>query len=178
MNRNSILTRQICKISGPSDQKLVIEKQGVPETILSDNGREFQNETTKNLYKEPNLEWKYSSPEHHETVGALKRVNQTLMNKIRKLSNLGHVNWASVFAKVIYAVNISFNRSIQMWPSFLQNKSFQNSLPNRNPIRSQSEFHLVIQTQKEMKILLIIKEKSIIKGEKKAKGDFMTGNLY
>ncbi|KRH92279.1 putative transposable element, partial [Pseudoloma neurophilia] len=97
-------------------KRLIIDKHGIPETILSDNGTEFQNQEMTKLCKELNIKAKFSSPEHHETVGAVERVNQTLMNKVRKLSKFGQIDWPSVLDAATYATNISFNRSIQTSP--------------------------------------------------------------
>lgn len=34
------------------------------------------------------MSWKYSSLYHHNTVGAVERANQSLMEKIRKLTEI------------------------------------------------------------------------------------------
>jgi G:T-mismatch repair DNA endonuclease (very short patch repair protein) len=49
-------------------------------------------------------------------VGAVERVNATLMNKIRKLSNFNENNLTEVLKRVTLAVNVSYNRSIGTSP--------------------------------------------------------------
>lgn len=96
-------------------------------------------------------------------------MNQPLMNKIRKLSNFGGGN-APILAKAIHAVNINFNRSIQKWPSFSQNSSFQHSLPTRNDILRRAGFPLLIQMQKGMIIFPFIRKNLFSKEKRKLKG--------
>ena len=69
-------------------KELIIEKHGIPNSILSDNGLEFKNEQVTKLCKDLNFTWEFSSPRHHETVGSVERANQTLVNILKSLHNL------------------------------------------------------------------------------------------
>ncbi|KRH93508.1 pol polyprotein [Pseudoloma neurophilia] len=157
-------------------KQLILEKHGIPVKILTDNGLEFQNALRKSLCTQNNVDWQFSSPDHHETVGAVERANQTLLNKIRKLSNFGGKDWESVLEAATHAVNISFNRSIQtspyiftkqMTPEFKKIKElglkvkeipFSESNHLRNTKRSAYE------------------EKHIVKGQKSCKNDYQIGD--
>lgn len=66
-----------------------IEKHGIPKKILADCGLEFENRILYSLYGQLNIEISYNSPYHHKTMRAVERANQSLMNKVRKLSNFG-----------------------------------------------------------------------------------------
>lgn len=90
--------------------RIAVSKNGTPKRILTDNGTEFSNAKMRQLRIDLNFERLFASPQHHETGGAVERVNKTLMNKIRKLSHFGQKDWSSVLQKATFAVNISYNR--------------------------------------------------------------------
>lgn len=56
------------------------------------------------------------SPYLHNTPGAVKRVIQTLMNKLRKLCDFGRFSLERCLEKATFAVKISFNGSINTSP--------------------------------------------------------------
>ena len=70
-------------------QELIINKHGIPTRILTDPGLEFNNKETKELAQNFNFRWEFSSPRHHETIGAVERANQTLFNILKRLTNFG-----------------------------------------------------------------------------------------
>lgn len=120
-------------------EELIIGKHGVPKTILSDCGLEFKNKHINELKMKYGFEWKYSSPEHHNTVGCVERVNQTLWIKLKKLTNYGETSWRSALEKATHAVNVSFNRAIGTSPfifKFARSPEFEiDKSFDREPIR-------------------------------------------
>ncbi|KAF9760999.1 Retrovirus-related Pol polyprotein from transposon [Nosema granulosis] len=52
-------------------EELIIQKHGIPKRILTDCGLEFKNTHISDLRIKYGIEWLHSSPEHHNTVGAL-----------------------------------------------------------------------------------------------------------
>jgi hypothetical protein len=101
-------------------EELILKKHGIPSTILTDNGLEFNNEHSRTLAQKYNIKWEYSSPRHHETVGAVERANQTLMRILKKLSNFGKMEWEDLLESATFAYNISFNRAINTSPYILK----------------------------------------------------------
>ncbi len=97
-------------------EKLVIKKHGSPEKLLTDHEKEFENSELSNLLKKYNIIKLWNSPGHHETLGALKRGNQTLFRKLKKISNYKIENCKKNLEKATYSYNISFNRAIQNSP--------------------------------------------------------------
>ncbi|WUR04295.1 endonuclease [Vairimorpha necatrix] len=106
-------------------QQLIIEKHGIPERILTDNGLEFINSDIKDLAEKNGIDWQYSSPEHHETVGAVERANQTLMKILNKITDFGRVSWKNKLPEATRCLNLSYNRSIGTSPFMLR----ENKLP-------------------------------------------------
>ena len=70
-------------------KEVIIDQHGTPESILTDNGLEFNKKTTKLIQEKCGIEWKYNSPGHHKTVGAVERANQTVFDKTGKICEFG-----------------------------------------------------------------------------------------
>lgn len=101
-------------------KRLIIEKHGIPLRILTDNGLEFNNNHVMAMARQYGISWEFSSPNHHQTVGAVERVNQTLMNKLKKLTEFGKLSWEKALSRATLGVNLSFNRSIGTAPYLLK----------------------------------------------------------
>lgn len=101
-------------------RRLIIQKHGTPARILSDQGLEFDNNRIRELSKEYGFEWILASPRHHETVGAVERVNQTFMNILKKITDFGREKWDNKIENATFAYNISFHRAINTSPYVLK----------------------------------------------------------
>lgn len=101
-------------------KKLILEKHGIPQTILTDNGKEFVNKFMNELSNKYQFTWKYSSPYHHKTMGCVERANQTIVGKLRKLCEFGKTSWKAKLEKATAAYNISFNRAINTSPLIMK----------------------------------------------------------
>ena len=70
----------------------IISRHGTPQTVVSDNGREFDGESLK-LLEDCYIEHRHSSPNHPQTNGFVERFNQTLRQALQK-SVKDHKDWA------------------------------------------------------------------------------------
>ncbi|KAI4291963.1 hypothetical protein PAPHI01_1237 [Pancytospora philotis] len=107
-------------------KSLIIDKHGAPQTILSDNGLEFNNSLLRQLLSDYNIQHVFCSPAHHETTGAVERVNQTLLNKLKKICDFGRKPWDIHLATATRGVNLSYSRAIFSSPYML----LQGKLPD------------------------------------------------
>lgn len=103
---------EICK----TIEQLIIEKHGVPKRILTDCGLEFNNQQITNLANKYGISWEFAYPFHHQTTGAVERVIQTLMNKIKKLCEFGKDRWSKYVEAGTLAVNLSYHRALGTSP--------------------------------------------------------------
>lgn len=62
-------------------KELLIEKNGIPKTIFTDNGKEFINSHIDILINEYRLNWQVNSPGHHKKWGWLKGKNKLCSTK-------------------------------------------------------------------------------------------------
>lgn len=101
---------------GKAIEELILRKHGTPKRILTDKGLEFDNKQVQKLTEEYGFEWAFSSPYHHQTVGAVERINQSLMNRLKMLTNFGREDWVRHVKSATLAVNLSYNRAIGCSP--------------------------------------------------------------
>ncbi|KAI4293215.1 hypothetical protein PAPHI01_2489 [Pancytospora philotis] len=88
-----------------------------PAEILCDNGREFVNQAFEEFCARKGIKVKHGAPYTPTTTGAIERFNQTLMSKIRKLSEFGRIAWSRVLQKAIDAYNICPSRATGVAPA-------------------------------------------------------------
>ena len=157
-------------------EELIIEKHGTPEKILTDQGTEFENSKIQELAKEYGIKWIFASPRHHETVGAVERANQTLMNILKKLSNFGETSWTAKLPKAVWAYNISMHRAINTSPYILK----YGKVPELQIDKELNQPEITIpksETQeKRDRHFQKYAEKSIEKGKKLIKYDLQAGD--
>ncbi|MGL4342012.1 MAG: DDE-type integrase/transposase/recombinase, partial [Lactococcus lactis] len=115
-----VLKNKTAEAVAEAIENLIIKKNGIPTKILTDNGLEFRNNIQKKLAERYGIEWIFNSPGHHETVGAVERVNKTFMDKLRKLTNFGKTKWETQVEAATLAVNYSYNRSIRTSPYMMK----------------------------------------------------------
>ena len=100
----------------------ITKEIGYPKEILSDNGLEFKNKEIKDWCQKNNIEIKHGSPYSPTTTGGIERWNQTLLNKLKKLSNFGELNWKECLEKATIGYNKSYHRAIDCAPLELLGK--------------------------------------------------------
>ncbi|MGL5707185.1 MAG: reverse transcriptase domain-containing protein, partial [Aeromonas sp.] len=111
-----ILERKTAEYTSLAIKKLILDKHGTPESILSDNGLEFCNSSISQICRTYGIDWITNSPGHHQTVGCVERTNQTLFNKLRKLCNYDIEQWEGKLKDAVFATNISFHRALGTSP--------------------------------------------------------------
>ena len=95
-----------------------IEKvHGVPKLIYCDNGTHFKGEFEKYL-ADRKIPQRFASSLHHQSVGAIERVNGTILNRIRSYTT--HTKdankWPLFVRDAVFAYNTSFHRGIGAAP--------------------------------------------------------------
>lgn len=60
---------------------------------LSDRGSEYKNETIEELFKLLNIQYKYSTAYHHQTLGAVERNHRSFNEYIRIYLSRGNPEW-------------------------------------------------------------------------------------
>ncbi|OMJ15111.1 Retrovirus-related Pol polyprotein from transposon [Smittium culicis] len=94
----------------------VIIKHGIPEIILSDNGRAFIADPIKRYCEGFNIKHSFSSPYHPETNGLVERFNRTLKSIIRSYINSKQTNWDENLSSIIFAYVSSTQSTTKISP--------------------------------------------------------------
>ena len=91
-------------------------KFGIPGTILSDQGRHFQNHLMQNIEKLIGYNHIFSTPYHPQTNGVVERFNSTFVTQIAKLHDEQYNNWDDYLQAVVFAYNSGIHRTTNYSP--------------------------------------------------------------
>ena len=94
----------------------IILNHGCPNTILSDNGREFNNTMVRLLCEKLRVNKKYSSPYRPQTNGLVERTNRTLIAIISKYVEENGVEWDECLNTIRFHYNIRPQESLGFSP--------------------------------------------------------------
>ena len=84
--------------------------------VISDQGREFVNQVSKDLFSITNTEHRISSAYHPQTNGLSERFNQTLQRALMKLVNNSQNNWDEKVDGILFAYSTSHQASSNVTP--------------------------------------------------------------
>lgn len=101
--------------------KNIILPFGIPRTILTDQGTEFNNTLATALSKLFGIEHKFATTNpRHEATGAVERSNRTCEDMLRKyLKNYDQKSWPTYLPYLAFAENQAVSRSHSYQPDYL-----------------------------------------------------------
>ena len=110
---------------------------GWPKIVISDQGREFVNAVSRNLFEKTGVDHRISSAYHPQTNGLDEQTNQTLVKSLIKLSS-STTDWDLNIEVSLYAYRISKQDSSGYSPFFLlynrhPRKAIDHELSSRAP---------------------------------------------
>lgn len=112
------LTKYVVTIPIPNKQAKTIAKAvfenfiliyGPMRRVLSDRGTEYKNETVEELFKLLNIEYRYSTAFHHQTVGSIERSHRSFNEYIRTYMKKDNPDWEIFLKYFNFCYNISYN---------------------------------------------------------------------
>ena len=96
---------------------LFLYRHGAPQSILSDQGREFVNSTTnQNLFQLTGIKHKVTSAYHPQCNGLVERYNQTLQRSLLKLVSDKQDDWDMYLDGVLFVYRTSVHKSTGVTP--------------------------------------------------------------
>ena len=121
----------------------VVCRHGIPEILLSDQGKGFVAELNQELSKLLGINRKFSTPYHPQTNGLVENFNKTLTRLIRNYVSKSHRDWEERVPYVLFAYRTAAHRSTGSTPFFLQH-GFDARTPTTlvldNPMTSRISF--------------------------------------
>ena len=82
-------------------------RMGIPNRILSDQGKEFVGTLNAQLFRSLGIKHCCSSPEHPQGNGMIERYNRTIKDQIRKLGNSRQTNWEKLLPALTHAHRVT-----------------------------------------------------------------------
>lgn len=89
---------------------------GCAETVISDQGREFVNNLSQQLFKLTGTKHNVTSAYHPQSNGLCERVNQTLERALLKVVNQEQSDWDTYLDAVLFAYRTSKQKSTKFSP--------------------------------------------------------------
>ena len=97
----------------------LVLKYGMMERIHHDQGREFENSLFKRLNQLAGIQRSKTTPYHPMGNGLCERMNRTLLNMLKALSEKEKTTWPKHLAKLAFAYNVTEHSSTGFSPYFL-----------------------------------------------------------
>ena len=92
---------------------------GTPLEITSDNGLEFCNQISKELFKLLQIKHTHTSPYHPQTNAAAEIINKTIAKYLSSMVDETTMDWPMYVAPMQFAYNTSINASTGATPFFI-----------------------------------------------------------
>ena len=96
-----------------------IPRFGIPESILHDQGKEFENNLFKELNQLCGINNLRTTPYHPMCNGQCERMNATILSMLRTLEESQKSRWKDHLNKVVHAYNCSRNATTGFSPYYL-----------------------------------------------------------
>ncbi|KAK3105050.1 hypothetical protein FSP39_016182 [Pinctada imbricata] len=92
---------------------------GMPMTIHTDQGTDFQSKLLSEIYKMMGIERTRTSPYHPQCDGQVERFNRTLLDMLSKFCNERQNDWDLYLPQLMLSYRTSINSSTKFSPAFI-----------------------------------------------------------
>ena len=96
-------------------KKFILE-HGTPEVLLSNNGKEFTNDTLAYVCQEFNIEQHFTSPYTPRSNRKTENFNKFLKASIRKLCQVDTTAWDQVLDQILFVYRLSLTHPLERHP--------------------------------------------------------------
>lgn len=122
----------------------IFAAQGLPEVLVSDNGRAFSSDEFNSFLSKNGIRHLYSPPYHPATNGQIERAIQTFKNKLKKMSS-SDMPWSEKLSKALYYLRTVPNSVTNKTPAELLNgRRYRTAVSSLHPdaVPSNTEIQL------------------------------------
>jgi hypothetical protein len=91
-------------------------KYGIPETILTDGGKNYQSKVLDMVYEHLDIKRCKTTPFHPQADGQSERMIRTMKSMIKSYVDENQTNWDEHLAKYAFAYNTAVNATTQQTP--------------------------------------------------------------
>ena len=89
---------------------------GIPRTIVSDNGPQFDSQVYQNLCQDLKIKNLYSTPRYPQSNGLAEASNKTLLTTLKKEFDSTKGKWVDELPEVLWAYRITARKPTSMSP--------------------------------------------------------------
>ena len=83
--------------------KNIITRFGVPDSLISDNGLQFDSRGFREFYSNLDIRNRYSTPAYPQGNGQAEAVNKVIVNGLKRRLEGAKGNWAEELPNVLWA---------------------------------------------------------------------------
>lgn len=112
------LRRATANTVGEAFKNLVVYRHGVPQSVLCDNGSQYDSKFFKDLAKEYMFTIKFTPP-YTPQANPVERTNRTIKTIIRQFCENDHRKWDHYIAEIVFAWNTARNSTTGFSPAYL-----------------------------------------------------------
>ncbi|KAL0821292.1 hypothetical protein ABMA28_005891 [Loxostege sticticalis] len=124
----------------------IFSSQGLPDVLVSDNGRAFSSEEFNMFLKKNSIKHLYSPPYHPATNGQIERAIQTFKNKLRKMAN-SDMPWSEKLPKALYYLRTVPNSCTNKTPAeMLNGRKYKTAVSLLHPDNNESRADQLLET--------------------------------
>ena len=80
--------------------KNIVTRFGVPDTLISDNGLQFDSRAFREFYCDLGIKNKYSTSAYPQNNGQVEAINKTILNGLKKRLDSAKGRWAEELPNV------------------------------------------------------------------------------
>ena len=96
--------------------KNIVTRFGVPDTLISDNGLQFNSRAFRNFCRGLGIINRYSTSAYPQSNGQAKAINKTILNGTKRRLDGAKGNWAEELPNVLWAYRTTPHRSTGKTP--------------------------------------------------------------
>ncbi|XP_050065657.1 uncharacterized protein LOC126554640, partial [Aphis gossypii] len=97
----------------------IICRHGCPEIQISDQGREFVNKLSDELFRLTGTQQRVTSPYHSQANGLVERLNRTLKTSLLKVQQNDVLKWPDILQGIMFAYRTTVHCSTKYSPFFM-----------------------------------------------------------
>ena len=91
--------------------KNIITRFGVPDSLISDNGLQFDSQDFREFCNNLDIRNRYSTPAYSQGNGQVEAMNKVIVNGLKRRLEGAKGNWAEELPNVLWAYQITPRRS-------------------------------------------------------------------
>ena len=96
--------------------KNIVCRFGIPRSIVSDNGPQFDNQVYRDFYQELKIRNLYSTPRYPQSNGKAEASNKTLLTALKKRLDSAKWKWGEELPEVLWAYRTTARKPTDISP--------------------------------------------------------------